>query len=360
LLFSPEEQIVNQTFRGDYALLDMVTPLLAWYEKNARNLPWREDTDPYRVWVSEIMLQQTRVDAVIPYYTRFMRELPNVESLAKVDEEKLMKLWEGLGYYRRARNLHKAAQVIMEKHGGIFPKDYLEIRALPGIGDYTAGAISSICFDQPVSAVDGNVLRVIARLTGSYEDVSKTEVKRKTARMLEAVYPEDRCGEFTQALMELGAVICLPNGMPKCEDCPLAFMCRAFESGTQMDFPVKTKKSPRKMEEKTVFLIRCGESIALRQREANALLGGLWEFPNVDGNLTLEQAQNVLRQWDVSFSSIEEGIRKKHIFTHVQWSMTSVVVITENMPDAFTWVTKETLLSELSLPSAFRVFIGLL
>jgi A/G-specific adenine glycosylase len=339
---------------------DMVSPLLAWYDENARVLPWRRDLNPYRVWVSEIMLQQTRVEAVIPYYHRFLRQFPDIQSLAEADEEKLLKLWEGLGYYRRAKNLHKAAQEIMENHGGRFPKEYRDIRALPGIGDYTAGAIASICFGQPVPAVDGNVLRVIARLTGCRQDVSAQKVKRNVANLLEAIYPATRCGDFTQALMELGAVICLPNGVPKCGDCPLHFMCYACQTNTQMSLPVKSKKPPRKKEEKTVFLLRCGDRIAIRQREAGALLGGLWEFPNAEGNLTPAQAQGILTQWKIAVAAIAEGLHRKHVFTHVEWSMVSYVVSCENMPDAFSWVTKETLLAERTLPSAFRPFLSLL
>jgi len=351
---------MDKTAQNDIALSDIVKPLLDWYEKNARALPWRKNADPYRVWVSEIMLQQTRVEAVIPYYERFMQHFPTVQSLADADEDRLLKLWEGLGYYRRARNLKKAARAIVEQHGGKFPKDYEDIRALPGIGDYTAGAIASICFDQPVAAVDGNVLRVMARLTGSHEDVSSPLVKKETAKRLEALYPEGRCGDFTQALMELGAVICLPNGVPKCGDCPLSFLCRAFRDGTQMELPVKTKKAPRKREVRTVFLLLCGDLVAIRRREEEGLLGGLWEFPNVTGDLTFEEAEEVLHQWRVCPFAMEKGVRGKHVFTHVQWDMKSYSVRCDNMPDGFDWVSRETLLAERTLPSAFRPFLRML
>ncbi len=346
---------ISETNRLD----EIVQPLLAWYDENARVLPWREDTDPYHVWVSEIMLQQTRVETVIPYYTRFIRHFPNIQSLAEAEEERLLKLWEGLGYYRRARNLQKAAQTIMAKYGGRFPEAYNDILSLPGIGQYTAGAIASICFEQPVAAVDGNVLRVTARLTGCSADVSAPEVKKKIAGLLGEIYPAGRSGDFTQSLMELGAVVCLPNGLPKCVVCPVAFACRANQTNTQTALPVKAKKAPRKKEKKTVFLLCCEGMIAIRQREANALLGGLWEFPNTAGHLTPAEAKNTLKAWGVSAAAVAEGLRRKHIFTHVEWEMASYVVDCENMPPEFLWVTKEMLAEDRPLPSAFRPFLSM-
>ncbi|MGE4354087.1 MAG: A/G-specific adenine glycosylase [Oscillospiraceae bacterium] len=339
---------------------DIVKPLLAWYDSNARVLPWRENTVPYRVWVSEIMLQQTQVETVIPYYDRFMRQLPDISSLANVSEGELLKLWEGLGYYSRARNLQKAARTIMAEYGGHFPEAYSDILSLPGIGQYTAGAIASICFGQPTPAVDGNVLRVVTRFTGYYEDISTPEVKHKVTDLLYKVYPKERSGDFTQSLMELGAMVCLPKALPKCSVCPAAFLCRAYRTGTQMDLPVKAKKKPRKKEKKTVFLLRCGEKIAVRRREANILLGRLWEFPNTPGDLTSVQAEDVLAQWGISVLAAVKGIRKKHVFSHVEWDMESYVVTCENMPAGFKWVTKEKLTAEMALPSAFQAFLSLL
>lgn len=336
----------------------IAAPLLAWYDENARALPWRENTDPYRVWVSEIMLQQTQVLTVIPYFNRFMRRLPDIRSLAEAEEEPLMKLWEGLGYYGRARNLQKAARTIMTAYGGKFPEAYGDILSLPGIGKYTAGAIGSICFGQPVPAVDGNVLRVIARLTGCGADVSVPEVKDKIACLLREVYPADRSGDFTQSLMELGATVCLPKAAPKCGVCPLAFTCRAFAEGEQAALPVKAKKAPRKKERKTVFLLFCGDRLAVRRRAADILLGGLWEFPNTPENLTPEQAEDVLAQWGVSAAAITAGLRKKHVFTHMEWEMSSYLVSCENMVADFIWVTKEKLAGDMALPSAFRGFFS--
>ena len=337
---------------------DIVAPLLTWYSQNARVLPWRENTDPYRVWVSEIMLQQTQVDTVIPYYNRFLQQLPTIKALAEADESQLLKLWEGLGYYSRARNLQKAAKVIMEKHGGRFPTEPADMLALPGIGAYTAGAIASICFEQPTPAVDGNVLRVIARLTGSDADIALPQVKTSITDMLRAIYPDCRRGDFTQSLMELGATVCLPNGAPKCGDCPVRDRCRAYLDGTQRTLPVKTKKKPRKREEKTVFLLCCGDRLALRRRETTGLLGGLWELPNTEGCLTAEQAVPLLCEWGFPDFSIKAGRRKKHIFTHIEWQMTSLIVACGNMPEAFTWVTKAQLDAEIAMPSAFSPFLA--
>ncbi len=337
-------------------LKPIVAPLLGWYGENARVLPWRENTDPYRVWVSEIMLQQTRVDTVIPYYHRFLTALFDIKALAECDEQALLKLWEGLGYYSRVRNLQKAAQMIMQKFGGRFPDDFNDILSLPGIGTYTAGAISSICFEKPIPAVDGNVLRVLSRILSSEADIALPEVKGKFTEMLRKIYPEGHCGDFTQALMELGALICLPNGVPQCMICPLAALCEANRTGRQSELPNKSKKAPRKKEDKTVFLLFCGDKIALQKRPEGVLLGGLWEFPNVTGHLTPKQAKEVLTQWKIEAVSVEKGPCKKHIFTHMEWEMTSYFVSCENTPGQFTWVTREELSKELALPSAFQGF----
>lgn len=338
-------------------LNDIVSPLLAWYSQNARVLPWRENTDPYRVWVSEIMLQQTQVDTVIPYYNRFLQQVRTIKDLAEIDEAQLLKLWEGLGYYSRARNLQKAAKAIVEKHGGKFPDALTDILALPGIGAYTAGAIASICFEQATPAVDGNVLRVVARLTNSDADISLPRVKNDITEMLRIIYPAHHRGDFTQSLMELGATICLPNGAPKCLICPVCSFCRAFKNNTQISLPVKTKKKLRTQEEKTVFLLCCDDKLAIRQRETGKLLGGLWELPNEDGSLTVKQTGQVLRKWGFYDFSIKKGQQKKHIFTHIEWKMSSYIITCANMPEAFSWVTKERLSTEMAMPSAFLTFL---
>ena len=224
-------------------LEQIVKPLLSWYDGHARVLPWREDKSPYRVWVSEIMLQQTRVEAVKPFFERFLKALPNVRSLAECSEDELLKLWEGLGYYNRVRNMQKAARVIVEKYAGAFPADYAKLLALPGIGRYTAGAIGSIAFGIQKPAVDGNVLRVLSRVKASYEDVLKQSVKTALEQEVQKIIPKDRAGDFNQALIEIGAVVCVPNGRAKCEECPLAFCCRAKEKGIVEELPKKKRRS---------------------------------------------------------------------------------------------------------------------
>ena len=255
-------------------------PLLQWYHENARVLPWRSDPTPYHVWVSEIMLQQTRVAAVLGYYARFMEALPAVADLAAVEEDRLMKLWQGLGYYNRARNLQKAARQIVEEHGGVFPDTYEAIRALAGVGDYTAGAVASIAFGLPEPAVDGNVLRVVSRLTGDGGDITRPDVKKRMGAALREVIPLDAPGDFNQALMDLGAMVCLPNGEPLCPRCPARGFCAALREGRTAELPVKAAKKARRVEERTVFLIFYQKKVALRRRPAKGLLAGLWEYPN--------------------------------------------------------------------------------
>ena len=311
-------------------------PLLAWYDAHRRRLPWRETVTPYRTWVSEIMLQQTRVTAVLPYFDRFMTALPTVEALAAAPEEQLLSLWQGLGYYSRARNLQKAAQVIVQ-HGGAFPQTYEGLTALPGIGDYTAGAIASIAFGQPIPAVDGNALRLTARLTGCAENVLEPKTRQRFRQWLTAVIPHDRPGAFNQALMDLGAMVCLPNGDPLCGDCPLRGFCAACEKGLQRQLPVREKKTAKRTEHLTVFLLRQNGAAALRQRPPKGLLAGLWEFPNVSGTLTEQQAAAQLAQWGITPHKWEKKAADKHIFTHIIWEMTvyTVTVQGEGPPD---WV----------------------
>lgn len=334
----------------------IVAPILDWYDANARILPWRENRDPYRVWVSEIMLQQTRVETVRPYFERFMKALPTIQDLAAASDETLLKLWEGLGYYARVRNLQKAAQAICDQLNGIFPQQYEEILSLPGIGEYTAGAISSISFEKPVAAVDGNVLRVITRITENYHDIGDAAFKRHIKSVLEAAYPISRCGDFTQSLMELGAVVCKPNGFPECERCPVNFLCMAYQHQTQAELPVKSAKKPRKILQKTVFLLRSGEQIAIRKREDGGLLGGLWEFPNTQGLLSEEEARRWLEKQGLDVGSLTKSERKKHIFTHVEWHMESYAAECAQPLPPFTWVTGTQLEKQIALPTAFKKF----
>lgn len=338
----------------------IVTPLLDWYHENRRCLPWRENRDPYRVWVSETMLQQTRVDAVIPYYERFMRRFPTTASLASCEDEELFKLWEGLGYYSRARNLKKAAQIICTEYEGQFPKEYEKILALPGIGAYTAGAVSSIAFENAKAAVDGNVLRVITRLTQDKHDIMDAKFRSQVTEELEKVYPLEGRGDFTQSLMELGAVVCVPNGEPRCGECPLMSLCGACGSGTQLQYPVKKKKAPRRIEQKTVLILQYQDKTALRKRDDKGILSGMWELPNIDGTLNEQQVCEWLteRSFEVREVKTPAGGQRqlKHIFTHIEWHMTYWPVICENegSDSKLTWVTESQMEKEIALPTAFR------
>ena len=329
--------------------------LLPWYDQNKRDLPWRKSRDPYRVWLSEIMLQQTRVEAVKGYYARFLEALPSVSALADADDDTLHKLWEGLGYYSRVRNLKKAAIRIMEDHGGAFPGEYDAIRALPGIGDYTAGAICSICFDQPTPAVDGNVLRVISRICEDPTPIDLPARKKAVRDILESVYPV-RAGDFTQALMELGATLCGPNRKPQCEDCPCREFCGSALNGTAAQFPVKLPKREKKVEERTVFILCREGEYALRKRPDTGLLAGLWEFPNVSGKLDLNQIAEVLRSMGISVKDIRAQLERVHIFTHIRWEMRGFYLEVSGSNSDFTWMTRQQIDSKTPLPTAFRQF----
>ena len=327
--------------------------LLPWYELHKRDLPWRADREPYHVWLSEIMLQQTRVEAVKGYYARFLTALPTIASLANAPDEQLNKLWEGLGYYTRVRNLQKAARQVMERHGGSFPSDHAAIRELAGIGDYTAGAIGSICFGLPTPAVDGNVLRVCSRLTADDAPIDKPQTKKALTAALAEIYPKGRCGDFTQALMELGATVCVPNGAPRCESCPLSAVCRAHKEGIETELPVKTPKKPRRVEEMTVFLLHKDGEFALDKRPGTGLLAGLWEFPHVPRKLELPETLALLEAWGAIPEEIEKSVERTHIFTHVQWEMRGFFIRCRELPQDFTRGRPE----EYALPTAFRLFL---
>ncbi len=332
----------------------MLPLLLEWYPGNHRELPWRADKDPYHVWVSEIMLQQTRVEAVKGYYRRFLEQLPDIPSLAHCPEDQLLKLWEGLGYYNRVRNLQKAAQQILERHEDRFPETYEEIRALSGIGDYTAGAVASICFGLPTPAVDGNVLRVMARLCEDYRNILSPAYKHYVTAQLAAVYPHADCGMLTQALMELGATVCVPNGMPRCESCPLAGICLARESGSTNILPVREKKVRRRTEEKTVFVLRWEDRIAIRRRDNQGLLAGMWELPHEAGFLEEGEAAALCSQWGCKPMELTKTIRRRHIFTHITWELQAMFFTCAESSEAFVWAAPEELERVYSLPTAFR------
>ncbi|MBQ7541157.1 MAG: A/G-specific adenine glycosylase [Clostridia bacterium] len=335
-----------------FALLPRALP--PWFRENARQLPWRQDRDPYRVLVSEIMLQQTRVEAVIGYYTRFLEAFPTVEALAAAPEDRLFKLWEGLGYYSRARNLQKAAQAIVR--AGAFPSDLRSVRALSGVGPYTAGAICSICFDLPTSAVDGNVLRVAARYTNDATPVDLPAFRRSVAERLEAVYPSGACGEFTQALMELGATVCTPRS-PKCADCPLREKCEGFAAGTAAALPVKSPKKEKRLVRKTVFLLWHGDEMALVRRKDSGLLAGMWSFPDVDEPLDAEGALRWAERAGVQPAALLEQTHRTHVFTHIRWEMDAFTILCGAETDAFVWRTPGEIRRSFALPTAFRIFL---
>ena len=336
-----------------HRLEQLTVPLLMWYRENARVLPWRSDPTPYRVWVSEIMLQQTRVAAVLGYYQRFLEAAPTVADLAELPEDQLMKLWQGLGYYSRARNLQKAARQIMERHGGVFPNTYEEIRALAGVGDYTAGAIASIAFHLPVPAVDGNVLRVVARVCGDDGDIATPAMKKRVTQALEGVIPLEAPGQFNQAMMELGATVCLPNGAPLCERCPVAGMCCAFQEGRTGELPVKAAKKGRRLEERTVYLLFHGDQVALRRRPERGLLAGLWEYPSAPTDGTDWPAR-----WGLGSVPLERAGTGRHIFTHIEWHMTAWIGELEGtgLPDGWVWADRSDLRDRYAVPNAFQSF----
>ncbi len=344
----------------DPALYEMVSPIVTWFQKNKRDLPWRNHPDAYRVWVSEIMLQQTRVEAVKPYYERFLRELPTVKDLAEAKEDQLLKLWEGLGYYNRVRNMQKAAQQIMIDYQGQFPDTFEEIRSLKGIGNYTAGAISAFAFGLPKPAVDGNVLRVISRLMGSREDIMKQSVRSKIEEKLEHVIPEGAASDFDQGLIELGALVCVPNGEPKCTECPVAHLCEARKQGMIAEIPVKSKGKARKMEDKTVLIFKDGEKLAIQKRPSKGLLAGLYEFPNQEGHLTMEEVTAYSKKIGLMPVRIKKLEDAKHIFSHIEWHMSGYEIVVDELEKtnekAFLFIHPEEIEKKYSIPSAFEAY----
>ncbi len=341
----------------DAPLSAMIVPLGNWFAEHRKALPWRESGDPYAVWLSEIMLQQTRIEAVIPYYHRFMAMLPDIHALATCPDDLLMKLWEGLGYYSRARNLKKAAIMIEEHFGGALPTTAAELRTLPGIGDYTAGAIASIAFGEPEPAVDGNVLRVMARLCGCDDDILLLSTKRRVADALRAIYPTgNEATVLTESLMELGETVCIPNGRPKCESCPVRTLCTAYHTDRIDELPRKSTKKARKDLAYTVFLLFCDGKIALRKRPSEGLLADMWELPNVNGHLSPDDAINCCHAWQTEPQKCMPCGKSTHIFTHLNWNMIGYRVTCAYPSEAFVWVSPEELTSTYALPTAFRYY----
>ena len=322
-------------------MLDFSEALLQWYAENKRPLPWRENVTPYRVWVSEIMLQQTRIEAAKGYFLRFTEAFPDVFALAAADEDTVLKLWEGLGYYSRARNLHKTAKLLVEQYHGEFPRDYAQLRALPGVGEYTAGAIASLAFHACESAVDGNVMRVVSRLTCDTRSIAEQSFRREVRFELKKLMRSETAAEFTSALMELGETVCLP-GTPECARCPLSALCQAHEAGEETLYPVMPEKKPRRVEERNVLLLLCGERVAVRRRGETGLLARLWEYPDGEAPEGAEKCGEAV-----------------HIFTHVEWHMTGYLLRVEQPLEPYRWVTREER-AELAIPTAFRFYTKLL
>ena len=324
-----------------------VTALLDWFDTHARPLPWRQDATPYHIWLSEILLQQTRIAAVLDAYRRFLKQYPTIEELAQGDDATLMKLWEGLGYYSRARNLKKCAQIVAEQGG--FPRTAEELQKLPGIGPYTAGAISAIAFNQPAVAVDGNVARVLSRLLG------RTLSRDETAEILRPCIPAGKARVFVQAWMELGEIVCLPHGTPHCDACPLRAHCKALKTNRISELPAKPPRSARPVIPLTVFHLTSPDGrIALQKRPEKGLLAGLWEYPNCAETLSIEQTKKWLEEKGFVVNSITPEPATRHLFTHLEWQMTNFAgAVSPQLPD-FTWVTSEELETRYALPTAFR------
>ena len=347
-------------------LCDIAPPLLKWYDGHRRVLPWRENPAPYRVWVSEIMLQQTRVEAVKPYFERFMEALPGIPELAQAPEDKLLKLWEGLGYYNRARNLQKAAQAIMAEYGGRMPDSREELLKLPGIGSYTAGAVASIAYGRAVPAVDGNVLRVISRYRADGRDMLNDKVRKSVEEDLKAVMPKDRPGDFNQALMELGAIVCIPNGAPKCGECPWEASCKAHIEGRETEFPKKAAKKARSIEKKTILVIQDAMRAAIRKRPAKGMLAGMYEVPSEEGHLSQEEVLALLKEKGLHPLRIQKLPDSRHVFTHKEWDMIGYAVRVDELEpvggtqEGLLFIEPSLTEKEYPIPSAYAAYTGYL
>ena len=361
------ENIKENLRKGELSAI--AQPLLKWYDMHRRILPWREDPVPYHVWVSEIMLQQTRVEAVKPYYKRFMEELPDVASLAQVSSERLLKLWEGLGYYSRARNLQAAARQIMEEYGGQMPDTRDELMKLKGIGSYTAGAIASIAYGKREPAVDGNVLRVLSRLRMDDGEITDPKVKQRVERELAQLFRDaadlTRPGDFNQAMMDIGAQVCIPGSQPRCGECPLRECCMAHECHCEEDYPRKAAKKKRVVEEKTVLVIRDDNLAVLRRRPDKGLLAGMYELPGLEGYRSAEEVNRYLADLGLKILRIQKLADSRHIFTHREWHMRGYMIrVDELEPRPRTGETEEWLFAEpgeagerYPIPSAYAAYL---
>ncbi|MEE1229409.1 MAG: A/G-specific adenine glycosylase [Lachnospiraceae bacterium] len=338
--------------------------IVEWYDAHHRILPWRSDPTPYHVWISEIMLQQTRVEAVKEYYHRWMQELPDVGSLAQAPEGQLLKLWEGLGYYNRVRNLRAAATQVMEDYGGEIPSHFEDLQKLKGIGEYTAGAIASIACGERVPAIDGNVYRVFTRVLGDNRDVTKAAVKKDIHKEVMRVMP-DRPGDYNQAIMDIGATICLPNGVPLCSQCPLEPICQAHKEGKELAYPNKPAKKKRRTCQLGVLLIQVGNRFVLHRRPKKGLLPNLWEFPNMEltsKDSTEETVEKTVQRLGIKDYQIERIVDNRHIFSHVEWEMRGYHVrlegISKEMLENRGWVlaNQEEMAKSYAIPAAFEAY----
>ena len=337
---------------------ELAARLIPWFIRNDRRLPWRDDPTPYHVWLSEIMLQQTRIEAVIPYYHRFLAHFPTVAALAAADDEELLKCWEGLGYYSRARNLKKCAIAVMTEYNGCLPSDIPSLLRLPGIGPYTAGAIASIAYGKPTPAVDGNVLRVMTRLLCDTGDIMKPETRARISEYLAAAYPPegDDCRCFTQALMEVGQTVCPPAGAPKCALCPFEDICLAHRTNTEAEYPRKAPKAARRIEERTVLLLRVRNRYAVAKRPDGGLLAGLWEFPSFEGKHSPEDALSIAEGYGLSPVAVTPLKDAKHIFTHIEWHMTGYLIECDRASERFVFATPDEIRDRYAVASAYRAY----
>ncbi|MDD6467609.1 MAG: A/G-specific adenine glycosylase [Erysipelotrichaceae bacterium] len=334
-----------------------IEPLIAWYEKEKRDLPWRKQQDAYAVWISEIMLQQTRVEAVIPYYLNWMKVFPTMEILAKADQQQVYQMWQGLGYYSRAKNIHDCAIECVNMNQGKLPASYQKLLVLPGIGEYTAAAISSICFHEAQSAVDGNVLRVMSRLWMDDQDISKQKTKQNLKRRLDLLIPKENPGAFNQALMELGATICIPNGAARCNICPLASFCLSYKTGKVYEYPIKTSKKSRKIEQRIILVLQYQDQYYIQKRPSQGLLANLYEFINIE-KVSQKQWKEDLIKRGIKIQKIKKLTEYRHVFTHIEWQMNGYLIQVEQKIEGI-WVTKKQM-EEYPFASCYTPFKNLL
>lgn len=332
--------------------------IVEWYQKNKRDLPWRKDKNPYHIWISEIMLQQTRIEAVIGYYYRFLEKIPDIKTLATIEEKSLLKLWEGLGYYNRARNLKIAAIQIENEYQGKFPTTYEEIMKLKGIGEYTASAISSICYSESQVTIDGNVLRVFTRFYNDQRNIDETRTRKSIREHLQKIIPEES-GDFNQGLMEIGETICIPNGIPKCNICPLKKDCLANQYNTYQDLPIRKKKTVKKQEDYTILIFQNQDKVAIYQRTKESLLNNLWGFPQLEGLFSMEEIKDYLIKQNIKYQCIQEGIQNIHIFTHKKWNMISYTIklTKENSLSQYKWEKISEIKKRYAIPTAYKPFL---